>query len=99
MGKQGIDLLGGSLLVEGGGTINACLDNSSNNYITLNAPITLTNGDTLNMYLSRYTYMMSPLLGNGVVNIYGRRRAGYIWPMKKPKSTPAGISYGNGERL
>ena len=78
MGKQGIDMLGGSLLVEGGGTINACLDNSSNNYITLNAPITVTDGDTLNMYLSRYTYMMSPLSGSGVVNIYAGGERVYL---------------------
>ena len=88
MGKQGIDLLGGSLLADGGGTINACPDNSSNNYITLNAPITLTDGDTLNMYLSRYTYMMSPLTGSGVVNIYAGGERVYL-ANEKAKEYPS----------
>lgn len=53
------------------GEMHFCFDNSSSNYASIDVPITLHDGAELSVYTSRYTYWMSPLKGNGTVNIYG----------------------------
>lgn len=64
---------GSSLLAEGG-AIHFNLNTS--NYVTVNTPISIPEEKSLDAYTSRYSYWMSPLAGQGTLNIYaGGERA------------------------
>ena len=69
MGVQNGNVLGTSLLTEGG-TLYTCFDNSSDSYVSVSTPMTMAEGTALDVYLSRYAYWMSSLSGNGTLNIY-----------------------------
>ena len=51
---------------------------TSSNYTRYSTPISLPAGKHLNVYTSRYTYWTSPVMGEGVLNIYGGGERSYL---------------------
>ena len=84
MGVQNGNVLGTSLLTEGG-TLYTCFDNSSDSYVSVSTPMTMAEGTALDVYLSRYAYWMSSLSGNGTLNIYAGGERSYLGNEKGAK--------------
>ncbi len=59
------------------GELHFNFNNSSSNYASIDVPIVLNENAILSVYTSRYTYWMSPVSGNGIVNIYGGGERAY----------------------
>lgn len=72
---DGLNPFGTSLLSEGG-SIHFSFNTS--NYVTVNTPITVSEGKSLDVYTSRYSYWMSSLAGQGTLNIYAGGERSYL---------------------
>lgn len=66
----------GSSLQADGGSIHFSF--STSNYVTVNTPITVSKGSSLDVYTSRYSYWMSSLAGQGTLNIYAGGERSYL---------------------
>ena len=64
------------------GALDFCVNNSSDSYMCVSTPITV-NGNTLDVYTSRYTYWTSPVSGNGDINIYCGGERSYMGHQKE----------------
>lgn len=73
----------GTSLAVDSASLHFCLNTSD--YVSVDAPITVSAGGTLNAYMSRYTYWMSNLSGNGTVNIYAGGERAYLGNAKGAK--------------
>ncbi len=58
---------------------------TSSAYTTFSTPIRIPAGTTLDVYTSRYTYWMSPVVGEGNLNIHGGGERSYIGNEKGAK--------------
>lgn len=52
--------------------------NTSSSYETIATPFRMMPGSTLNLYTARYTYITSPVIGEGTINIYGGGERTYL---------------------
>lgn len=72
---DGPNPFGTSLFSEGGAIY---FNFSTSKYPTINTPITISEGKTLNVYTSQYSYWMSSLAGRGTLNIYAGGERSYL---------------------
>lgn len=73
------------------GAIDFCIDNTSSSYAEVTTPIIL-NGNSVDVYTSRYTYWTSPTTGTGNINIYCGGERSYMGHQKK-KEQPDWSAY------
>ena len=66
----------GTSLLSEGGSVHFSFNTS--NYVTVNTPITFSEGKSLDVYTSRYSYWMSSLTGQGTLNIYAGGERSYL---------------------
>jgi len=66
----------GSSLLADGGSIHFCFNTAS--YPSINTPITISEEKNFDVYTSRYSYWMSPLAGQGTLNIYSGGDRSYL---------------------
>ena len=76
MGNAGLQNPFGTKVETDGGALHFSLNTSD--YVSVNAPIDIAEGSTLDVYTSRYTYWMSQLSGKGTLNIYAGGERSYL---------------------
>ena len=76
MGNAGLQNPFGTKVEADGGALHFSLNTSD--YVSVNAPIDIAEGSTLDVYTSRYTYWMSQISGKGTLNIYAGGERSYL---------------------